>query len=197
MKAANGSVCTLAILVFFLACRATGSGAPVATATGDNAELVRLRDEDQADRQPHPGQVVDGKAIVARDKEREMRVKELYSAGELHTGRDYHDAALILQHAHEPVDYLLAHELCIVAISKGDREALWLCAATEDRFLMNIGRPQRFATQYKSDSPGQPMHLHAVGEGVTDALRAEFRVPPLAKAKESEALMNKMFPHSK
>jgi hypothetical protein len=159
---------------------------PDGESSADHAELARLCEEDQADRKPHAGPPIDGKQIVARDKAREDRVKELYRAGELRTARDYHHAALILQHAHEPDDYLLAHELCVIALAKGDHDAVWLCAATEDRFLMNINRPQRFATQYKAE-PGGPMRLYPVGDGVTDALRAEFHVPPLEKAKEREA----------
>jgi hypothetical protein len=166
----------------------------VATPEADHAEVARLCEEDQADRKPHEGQALDGKLIVERDAAREKRIKELYLAGELRTGHDFHRAALVLQHGHEPEDYLLAHELCIVAIDKGDHEAIWLAAASEDRFLMNIGRPQRFATQYKSDAPGEPMHLYNVGEGVTDALRAAFHAPSLERAKEREALMN---PHAK
>jgi hypothetical protein len=160
-----------------------------AVGTPDHAELTRLCAEDQADRQPHQGPV-DGKAIVARDAAREARVKEIYRAGELQTAKDYHHAALILQHAHEPEDYLLAHELCVVALAKGDLDARWLCAATEDRYLMSIDRPQRFATQFKADRPGEPMHLYKVDESVTDALRTELKVPTLARAKEREAQLN-------
>jgi len=56
---------------------------------------------------------------------------------------------MILQHAEAPEDNLLAHELCVVAISKGNFEAKWLAAASEDRFLMRIDRPRRFGTQFR------------------------------------------------
>ena len=70
---------------------------------------------------------------------------------QLYTGADNYYAAMILQHGEKPEDYLLAHELCIVAISKREAKAKWLAAATEDRFLMMIGHPQRFATQFRAD----------------------------------------------
>jgi hypothetical protein len=192
MKSAVKSVLVPSTIALLAACRSTPPASTpsperaASTPSFDHAELARLCEEDQGDRRPHEGPPIDGKLIVARDNVREARVKELYRAGELHTGLDYHHAALILQHAHEPEDYLLAHELCIVAVAKGDATAMWLCAATEDRFLMNIGRPQRFATQYKADR-GEPMHLYVVGDGVTDALRAEFKAPPLEAAKQREA----------
>jgi len=88
--------------------------------------------------------------------------------------------------------YLLAHELCVVAISKGDARAKWLAAASEDRFLMNIDRPQRFATQFRCDGlPNCEYHLYKLDAGVTDELRRVLDVPSLAEAKAREARMNR------
>ncbi len=64
-----------------------------------------------------------------------------------------------------------------------------MAAAAEDRFLMNIGRPQRFGTQFRSDGTG-PLKLYAVGEGVADDLRRLMGVPPLSEAKAIEAELN-------
>ena len=100
---------------------------------------------------------------------------------------------MVLQHGDSPEDYLLAHEFCVVALGKGEREARWLTAATEDRFLMKIGRPQRFGTQYRSSGPDDPVRLYEVGAGVTDGLRRELGVPTLEEARRREAEMNTMF----
>jgi hypothetical protein len=119
------------------------------TTDKDNPELARLYQEDQADRVSKDGKPIDWNVVEPRDKAREKRVKELYANNQLRTGADYYHVAMVLQHASAPEDYLLAHELCVVAISKGDERAKWLAAASEDRFLMGIGRPQRFATQFR------------------------------------------------
>jgi len=156
----------------------------------DNAELARMYEEDQADRKPAGGKSIDWSVVNSRDKAREKRAKEIYQSDGLRTGADYYHVAMILQHAELAEDYLLAHELCIVAIAKGEENAKWLAAATEDRFLMNIGRPQRFATQYRSDGPNAEFKLYTVGPGVTDELRRALNVPTLAKAKEREAAFN-------
>jgi hypothetical protein len=156
----------------------------------DNQELVRLMDEDQADRLPRAGKSIDWKVVGPRDDARLKRVKELYSQNQLRSGNDYFNAALILQHSSVPEDYLLAHELCVVAISK-KRGIESLAAASEDRFLMSIGRPQRFGTQYKSEGPNEPYRLYKVDPGVTDELRRIMMVPSLAEAKAREAAMNK------
>lgn len=156
----------------------------------DSEELARLFREDQSDRASRDGKPIDWKAVDARDHAREKRVKEFYANNQLHTGADYYHVAMVLQHASDPEDYLLAHELCVVAISKGEERAKWLAAASEDRFLMQIGRPQRFATQFRSEG-NSPMRLYQTDQGVTDELRQALNVPSLAQAKLKEARMNK------
>ena len=141
---------------------------------------------------PVEGKPIDWSVVLPRDRKREARVKALYEAGTLRTGKDYIRVAMVLQHASRPEDYLLAHELCMVAMSKGERDARWLAAATEDRYLMNLKRPQRFGTQYRSDGPDQPVKLYEVAPGVTDALRRELGVPTLDEARRGEAQMQEM-----
>ena len=163
----------------------------------DNAELQHLYDEDQADRQPaYAGKPVDIPALSRRDDERERRVKELYAADQLRTGPDYYHAAMILQHALTPDDFLLCHDLCVVAIAKGEPRAKWLAATSMDRFLVSVGRPQRFGTQYGAARPGFPIRLSPVDSTVTDRLRMELGVPPLAELKQREAKMDALFGQS-
>lgn len=166
--------------------------AQTSSATKDNPELTRLMDEDQADRNRGDAKSIDWKIVGPRDAARLKRVKELYAQNKLQTGGDYYHAAMILQHGDVAEDFLLAHELCVVAISKGDRRAKWLAAASEDRFLMNIDRPQRFATQFRCDGlPNCEYRLYKLDAGVTDELRKGLDVPSLAEAKAREASMNK------
>jgi hypothetical protein len=55
---------------------------------------------------------------------------------------------------------------------------------------MNIGRPQRFGTQFRSEGTG-PLRLYAVSDGVADDLRRLMGVAPLSEAKALEADLNK------
>jgi hypothetical protein len=107
----------------------------------------------------------------------------LYREGKLVTGPDYLNAALVLQHGRAPEDFLLAHEFAVVAIGKGQASfASWLAAASEDRFLMTIGRKQRFGTQLTD-----PI---VVDGDITDHLREALDVPPLAEAEEHAKSLN-------
>src|SRR5262249_40994826 len=110
--------------------------------------------------------------------------------GQIRTGQDYYHAAMVLQHAAAPDDYLLAHEFCVAALALGERRARWLAAASEDRFLMNLGRPQRFATQFRG-GPGGRVTLYDGARDVTDEWRRARGVPPLAEAKKREAEFNR------
>jgi len=188
MVTATRATAAAAVAGFLAFLAATAAG--LTPQVQNDQELVRLFTEDQADRTPAPGRLIDWSMVLPRDRAREARVKELYRSGALQSGADLYHAAMVLQHAPAPEDYLLAHEFCIVAVSKGEKRALWLAAATEDRFLMRIGRPQRFGTQYQSEGEAKPVRLYRVDEGVTDGLRQAFGVPPLAEAKARDKAMN-------
>jgi hypothetical protein len=154
----------------------------------DNEELKRLRDEDQGDR---VSKVIDRTVVTPRDRARLRRVKELFAADGLRTGNDYLRSALILQHGEAPEDFLLAHEFCVAAmvLGRNDLESASLAAGAEDRSRVNVGRPQRFGTQFRRDGTG-PWHLYTVGDGVTDALRRVMGEPSLAEARARAAEMN-------
>lgn len=133
--------------------------------------------------------------VGPRDKAREARVKELYATNQLRTGNDYHRAAMVLQHAGKSEDFLLAHEFCVIAIFKGV-DARWLAAASEDRFLQSIERPQRFGTQSRKMGDS-PWSLGEIDSSVTDAHRAEMKVPSLDQAKARLAKQNELLEQAK
>jgi hypothetical protein len=164
------------------------------TAAAFAAELAKLYAEDQADR---VATNIDWEMVSVRDEQREIRVKELLALGSLGGGTEYFHAAMILQHASTPDDYLLAHDLCVIAISKGEQKAKWLAAASMDRFLNSIGRPQRFGTQYIANKSFRSPALAPVDPNVSDVLRQEFDVPTLKDAKKREAEMAKSFYESR
>ncbi len=153
-----------------------------------STELARMFAEDQSDR-TEPS--IDWDAVRPRDAARLGRVKQFYHGQALKTGMDFYHAAMILQHSPNTDDYLLAHEFCIAAISLGVEQAKWLAAASEDRFLMNIGRPQRFGTQYRVDKSSGAWSLYEVGTEVEDSLRRVFNVPSLSEAQAQADEMSK------
>jgi bifunctional DNase/RNase len=155
-----------------------------------SAELAQMFAEDQSDRTTQP---VDWDAVRPRDAARLGRVKQFYHGQALQAGEDYSHAAMILQHSSSAEDHLLAHEFCVAAITQGGEQAkwftLWLAAASEDRFLMNMGRPQRFGTQYRvSDGIAS---VYETDPEMEDSLRRIFNVPSLSEAHSHADEMSK------
>jgi hypothetical protein len=135
-------------------------------------------DDQQAREGPNPQAP---KAVYKSDDEREAATRKLLEKGALRSGKDFEEAAIIFQHSHQSDDYLLAHTLALISVSKGDRDAIWIASATLDRYLMAIGNPQIYGTQFMT-----PVGKHATQEPynrvlISDELRKELGVPSQAE----------------
>ena len=150
--------------------------------TPSNPEMKAIFDRDQGDRHVDK---IDWKVVGPRDAQRRQRTAELLAAGALHTGDDYQEAAFVFQHGDKPDDFLLAHTLAVVAVAKGRRDAVWIAAATLDRYLQNTGRPQIFGTQYKTPYGGQTTQEPYDTALVSDALRKAVNVPTLSEQRKA------------
>jgi hypothetical protein len=101
--------------------------------------------------------------------------------------------ALIFQHGSTPDDFLLAHTLAMIAVAKGDNSAQWIGAATLDRYLHSIGKPQIYGTQFSSDSKSNSSQESFNRDLIADSLRRQLGVPPLAAQQERfEQLIEQM-----
>lgn len=85
------------------------------------------------------------------------RVREIALADSLKSDKDFELAARLLLSSLEPEDLLSAHVLSVCATFKAKGTAARaLCAETLDRFLLSIGRPQRFGTVREQEKPKEP-----------------------------------------
>ena len=128
--------------------------------------LRKIYDEDQEDRTDEAG-----------DATRKEQVRRLIRDGQVQSGEDYYFAAYIFQHGQSPNDFIFAHVLAVTAVSKGFHGAMWLSAATLDRYLHSMKQPQIFGTQYGSlndSSDDQGLY----DEGMVSDLRALWCVAP-------------------
>ena len=154
-------------------------------APADSAELTRLYDEDQSDRDAAVGSI-DWTRVGSRDAARRERVDALLRTGALHSARDYLHAAMIFQHGTQFADVRLAQALAILAmtIDPGNEQARWLTAACLDRMLVYKVQAQWYGTQYASDDAG--IYLHPVADSaVNDEERRALHVPTLAEAQRN------------
>lgn len=148
--------------------------------TISNAEMKRIFEADQVARQ-NPGSISEERwAVINReDAQRRQRTYELLAEDKLHTSEDFIRAAFVFQHGETSNDLLLAHTLAMIAAAKGDESASWIGAATLDRYLHSIGRPQIYGTQFKPDSDGIATQDPFDQEVIVDFLRRKLGVPTL------------------
>jgi hypothetical protein len=68
----------------------------------------------------------------------------------------------------------------MVAVKKGNGDALWIATATLDRYLQSIKQPQIYGTQFPA-SQDLPTTQEPYNRSlISDFLRRELGVPPLA-----------------
>jgi hypothetical protein len=142
-----------------------------------NTEMEAIFKEDQRVRTVGK---IDWEMVNKTDAERREQTRRLLAIGSLHTGKDFEEAAFVFQHGDSAGDYLLAHTLAMVAVSKGDATAVWIAAATLDRYLWKVGQKQVLGTQYSGDAKHEFTQEPYDRELVSDALREQLGVPSQA-----------------
>ncbi len=142
-----------------------------------SAELARLVAEDQQDQKEWTMET--DQEFIRRQMVRCERVKEIVNAGLLASMEDWGNAALLLQHGQTPEDYLLAHVVSLPP-SRGEQPfSRFLAAATLDRFLHRIERPQIFTTQSASPSGDQFLPVEPYDDSMPESIRSVFGLAPL------------------
>lgn len=153
-----------------------------------NAEMTALFDADQADRR---APAIDWSVVGTADDARRARTQQLLDAGALASGEDFYHAAFIFQHGGDAASYLKAHALATAAAARGYRAAAWISAATLDRYLQAIGRPQVFGTQFQTGKDAKTTQGEYDRTLISDALRGVLGVPSLAEQERQRAELEK------
>ncbi len=169
----------LAIAAALPLCSAQVLSPTVQSQTGiSSAEVHRLFLEDQAARE-RPLSREEAIALGPQDAARRLLARKMIENDALHTGQDFEDAAFIFQHGSDADDYLLAHTLATVAVSKGKASALWIVTATLDRYLGKIGQPQIYGTQtHRTPSTPwtqEPYNRTLIPDGMLQVLGVDSR----------------------
>lgn len=176
-----GLLCSSLLLAVALVYAKAGSQESNSQEKG-SAEMKAIYAEDQADRESNMAGMTPEQRLAwinqigPRDARRRQQVLDLIARNALQTGEDFDQAAFVFQHGEQPDDFLLAHTLATVAISKGSAKSRWIAAATLDRYLQRIRQPQIYGTQYQ------------VGPGAED----KFTQEPYNRKLIPDALRNAM-----
>ena len=124
-------------------------------------------------------------AFARGDSVRRVQVDSIVALDELQTANDYHHASMIYQHGGDSLSYKLAHEMSSKAIKLDSthKAAKWMTAASWDRYLISVGKPQWYGTQYAFTQEAGEYFIREIDTTkVDDADRARLGVPFLAEA---------------
>jgi len=109
-----------------------------------SAELQSIAAADQADRENNvlkPG-------ALERDRLRRMRVGEIFGEGCMLNADDFYSGAIVYQHGDRPEHFFQTYVWANRALELGKEDARIWTALGIDRYLVNSGRKQLFATQF-------------------------------------------------
>lgn len=172
---------------------------PLASHAAEDDPAVQLNAiclADQADRDSkNPdwnGRKIDWPAVRARDAVRRAATRALMQTGALHVAHDYYCAAVVFQHGDQVSDFELAHALALISttLDPAPEAPRYMVAATWDRYLMAMGRPQWYGTQYIRGETGVWTQYTIDKSAVDDESRQRLAVPTLAEALAEIAHLN-------
>jgi hypothetical protein len=129
--------------------------APAVTSDGDaSQQLAYAYKTDQADRMTVKSYLgIFHDSMMQRDSIRLEQVNQLYSKHQVISPRDKFHAAFIFHHSKQGAFFEVAQELAGEAAAAKELEhdyvVQWLAKATYDRWLVSLGKPQKFGTQDK------------------------------------------------
>lgn len=143
-----------------------------------SAELQQIVAADQGERKDFLHMTSDElMAMAKRDGERRQRVGQIFGEGCLKSAADYAAAALVYQHGDVPDHYMQTFLWAKRAVDLGDESQKSLMALGVDRYLVNVGRRQLFASQANRADTNDPKScycLQQVEHSFPDSLRKKY-----------------------
>lgn len=126
-----------------------------------------------------------------RDEARRTQVADILKEARALCPEDLYHAAMVFQHGNTPQHFLLAHVLASAAAIQGHQPSRWLSAATLDRYLGSVDRPQILGTQYRG-TQGEPWTQEPFDRSIlSEATRDLFNVSGLDQQRSRIDLMNR------
>lgn len=157
-----------------------------------NEGLSRAEAADQADRRAGPSGI-DWSRITPRDQARRRAVMQWLARGEIRTGQDYFNAAVIMQHGDSVKDARMALAFAILAaqLDPVRVEARQMTAMSWDRLLEDQGQPQWYGTQFVRSARTGAWELYPVQPGaISEQQRIALGLPSLAEDHAHLAAIN-------
>ena len=147
-------------------------------------EIALLHEKDQEDRKGLFDDVERTEKMWKNDVQRLARAHEIYAGVQkgdiILSPESFYLLAMLFQHSSDAPDHRRAQALAQQSADGGYDKGKWLAAAAEDRYLLTIGRKQKWGTQFKKEKDGEweQSAMESDSEsGVTDEMRKVRAVP--------------------
>lgn len=142
-----GIICITGILASLF----TPYNEPIIETKNTSDNLTHAYQTDQKDRQKLRSYITPISKMEYRDSLRLEQVRNYQKSGELRTAMDKFHAAFIFHHSDNKADYRTASELAKEAASSEELSdnytVQWLSRAAYDRYMVSIGKPEKYNTQ--------------------------------------------------
>jgi hypothetical protein len=154
---------------------------PISFGQAEPPELTtRLKQLFEADQAARQTGAIDWERVSRDDTDRRFEVFGYLAQGQLNLPESLYYAAFIFQHGNCPDHFQLAHQLAERALDLGYDKARWIYAATLDRYLLSVGQPQKYGTQFLVQADGRVI-AQPCDPSTTDEERQRYNVPPLGE----------------
>lgn len=135
-----------------------------------SAEIQMIVDLDQKDRSSNTVTP----EVQKRDRNRRQRIGAIFGEGCFKTSKDYANAALVFQHGDRPDHFFQTFIWAKRAVELGNSTQKRLMALAIDRYLVNIGHKQLFASQAYKEGDSSCWCLQEVESSFPEKLRIEY-----------------------
>lgn len=136
-------------------------------------ELQEIVKSDQTDRRGDINSI-DWREIAPRDEARRKRIGEIFGEGCIGSSADYAAAALVYQHGNRPDHFFQTFLWAKKSSELGDATQIEVMAMGIDRYLVNSGHRQLFATQATKLGTDVCWCLQKVESSFPDRQRVHF-----------------------
>jgi len=115
------------------------------------------------------------------DSKRRMRIGEIFGEGCFSHAEDYSAAALVFQHGVVPEHFFQTFLWAKKAVELGDNKQMRLMALGLDRYLVNSGYKQLFASQAIKPNDEKCWCLHQIEKSFPEKIRKKYMGNTLEK----------------
>lgn len=171
------------LFIIFFGCKTENKNSTV-----NNYQLIEIYKNSIDDRKNYN---ITWHEILKRDSLRRKKVDGILNSIKIKTGKDYLNAAKIFKYGNDSINQLKTISLIKKAIQLDSTINKLLLAETTDRYLLSIGKPQIYGTQFYKEAYNKPWVIAKIDTTkISDKERIKLGVKTLEQLRDKVKHMN-------